>query len=203
MENNKHKHICTFDLGTFTIKIVDDGNGISFTASPTSLGIISVLVFTIFPPYTLLFFLCLHGVLSNTDILVKINPYFGSSCRKIKAGTKVFIEITKDILSEMSQHEYSDMETAEEDEEEDQEGEEGEEEEEEEEDEEDEEDEDKEEDQSSNIAQDGGDIRDIIDEITIDGVDGADGVDARDINDDIIKDIPSTSTGVDEITDLM
>lgn len=90
-----------YSLGTFSVVIINDGNGVSFTAKPTSFGVISIIVFLMFPPYTLLAFLCIHALLSNTKVLEQFDPYFGSLFQRIKNGAIVFVDTTKDIIKEM------------------------------------------------------------------------------------------------------
>lgn len=91
------------DLGTYSVTVTEDGRGVSFTAQPTPLAIISVLFSFMFPPYILFFFLCFHAMLGNRWFMKKVDPAFDTAYTHIKQGTEVFVDNVRNLVHDMTQ----------------------------------------------------------------------------------------------------
>ncbi len=89
------------DLGTYTMSLTDDGNGVVFSAKPSPLAIITFVTLFFFPPYTLLFFLTVHALLGNSYVLNKCDPLITYVLTSIKSGGTVVINNAKDLIQDM------------------------------------------------------------------------------------------------------
>lgn len=91
------------DLGTYSMTVTEDGRGVTFSAQPSPLAIISGVIFVIFPPYLLFLFLCFHALLGNRWFLRKVDPAFDKAYTSIKKGTCVFVDNVKNMINEMNE----------------------------------------------------------------------------------------------------
>jgi len=90
------------ELGSYTVSIIDDGMGVTFTAKPSPLGIIIFLIFTFFPPYTLLLFLTFHAVLRTSAVMSKLEPVINGVLISIQNGAHAFVDRVTDFIDDFS-----------------------------------------------------------------------------------------------------
>ena len=90
------------DFGTYTVKVTDDGRGVEFSAKPSPFAITSLIVFIMFPPYTLLLFMSFHVLLRNKYVIDKCDPMIKGFFATVFHGGKMVVKSAQEFINDIT-----------------------------------------------------------------------------------------------------